>query len=56
MEDTPEKEVDVVMEGATFLLIYSSVQSHLLCVCVCVCVCAGEGGGSMVSLYYFLDF
>ena len=49
------------MEGATFLLIYSSVQSHLLCVCVCVCVrvCGGLGGGgvgSMVSLYYFLDF
>ena len=47
------------MEGATFLLIYSSVQSHLLCVCVCVCGGGGLGGGgvgSMVSLYYFLDF
>ena len=47
------------MEGATFLLIYSSVQSHLLCACVCVCVCVGLGGGgvgSVVSLYYFLDF
>ena len=40
--------VDVEMGGggATFVLLYSLVQSHLLCVCVCVCVCVcGEGGG-----------
>ena len=37
---------------ATFLQLYSLVQSHLLC----VCVCGGEGEvGSKVSLYYFLD-
>ena len=44
--DKPVKGVDVKIGGggATFLLLYSSVQSHLLCV-----------GECMVSLYYFSD-
>ena len=47
--DKPEKGwgvgVDVEMGGggATFVLLYSLVQSHLLCVCVGVCVWGGGG-------------
>ena len=45
------------MEGATFLLIYSSVQSHLLCVCVCVCVCVwGWEVGGWGVWYHFITF
>ena len=53
--DKPVKRgVDVEMGGrgvATFLLLYSLVQSHLLC----VWEVGGGRGGSKVSLYYFLD-
>ena len=53
--DKPVKRgVDVEMGGrgfATFLLLYSLVQSHLLC----VCRGGGGEGDSKVSLYYFSD-